>query len=112
MQALSESTYLVLLALTKKPLHGYGIIKKIEKYSDGDIVLAPGTLYGVLTNLQKQKLIELVTAEKESRQKKTYQLSDEGKAVAELEYQRFKKMLAISDDILKGAETDEDDEEI
>lgn len=108
MQALSESTYLVLLALAKKPLHGYGIIKKIEQYSDGDIVLAPGTLYGVLTNLQKQKLIELVTAEKESRQKKTYRLTKEGQAVVELEYQRFKKMLTISDDILKGAEEDEE----
>ena len=112
MQSLSESTYLVLLALTKKPLHGYGIIKKIEQYSDGDIILAPGTLYGVLTNLQKQKLIELVTAEKESRQKKTYRLTDEGQIAFQLEYQRFKKMLTISNDILEGAENDEDDEEI
>ncbi|CEG23781.1 Transcriptional regulator PadR-like family protein [Planococcus massiliensis] len=108
MQALSESTYLVLLALTKKPLHGYGIIKKIEKYSDGELVLAPGTLYGVLTNLQKQKLIELVAAEKESRQKKIYRLTTEGQAVVELEYLRFKKMLTISDEILKGAEDDEE----
>lgn len=112
MQSLSESTYLVLLALTKRPLHGYGIIKKIEQYSDGAIVLAPGTLYGVLTNLQKQQLIELVTAEKESRQKKTYQLTDEGHAAFKLEYQRFKKMLTISDDILKGAEPDENNEEV
>ena len=107
MQPLSESTYLVLLALTKEPLHGYGIIKKIEQYSDGGIILAPGTLYGVLTNLQKQELIELVTAEKESRQKKIYRLTNEGHASFRLEYERFKKMLTISDDILKGAEKDE-----
>lgn len=112
MQSLSESTYLVLLSLTKGPLHGYGIIKKIERYSDGAIVLAPGTLYGVLTNLQKQRLIELVTAEKESRQKKTYQLTDTGHAAFELEYQRFKNMLMISDDILKGAKTHENDEKV
>ena len=112
MQSLSESTYLVLLALTKKPLHGYGIIKKIEQYSDGDIILAPGTLYGVLINLQKQKLIELVAAQKESRQKKTYQLTDEGYTAFKHEYQRFKKMLTISDEIWEGAETDENDEKI
>lgn len=112
MQPLSESTYLVLLALTEEPLHGYGIIKKIEEYSDGDIVLAPGTLYGVLTNLQKQKLIELVTAEKESRQKKVYRLSDDGLASFNSEYQRFKRILSISDDMLKGAEKDENDKEI
>lgn len=112
MQSLSESTYLVLLALTKKPLHGYGIIKKIEQFSDGDIILAPGTLYGVLTNLQKQKLIELVKEEKESRQKKTYQLTAEGQIIFKNEYQRFKKMLTISDEILKGADTNENDEEV
>ena len=112
MQPLSESTYLVLLALTKEPLHGYGIIKKIEQYSDGEIVLAPGTLYGVLTNLQKQKLIELVTAEKESRQKKIYQLTNEGHTSFSLEYERIKKMLTISNDILKGAKQDEIDKEI
>ncbi len=112
MQSLSESTYLVLLALTKRPLHGYGIIKKIEHYSDGAIVLAPGTLYGVLTNLQKQHLIELVTAEKESRQKKTYQLTNAGHEAFKLEYQRFKNMLTISDNILKGAEIHENDEKV
>ncbi|WP_033543241.1 PadR family transcriptional regulator [Planococcus sp. CAU13] len=107
MQPLSESTYLVLLALAQEPSHGYGIIKKIEEYSGGDIVLAPGTLYGVLTNLQKQKLIELVTAEKESRQKKIYRLTDDGLASFRMEYERFKKMLTISDDILKGEKKDE-----
>lgn len=112
MQPLSESTYLVLLALAKEALHGYGIIKKIEEYSGGDIILAPGTLYGVLNNLQKQNLIELVTAEKESRQKKIYRLTDEGHTSFRHEYDRFKKMLTISDDILKGAKTGEYNKEI
>lgn len=112
MQPLSESTYLVLLALTKEALHGYGIIKKIEEYSGGDIVLAPGTLYGVLTNLQKQNLIELVTAEKESRQKKVYRLTEDGQSSFKHEYERFKKMLTISDDILKGEKSSENYEEI
>lgn len=104
MQPLSESTYLVLLALAKQSLHGYGIIKRIEEYSGGDIALAPGTLYGVLNNLQKQKLIELVTVEKESRQKKIYRLSEEGHKCFLQEYKRIKKMLTISDDILTGVE--------
>lgn len=112
MQPLSESTYLVLLALAREPLHGYGIIKKIEEYSGGDIVLAPGTLYGVLTNLQKQKLIELVTAEKDSRQKKIYRLTSDGQNSFRQEYERFKKMLTISDDMLKGAEQHENHKEV
>lgn len=112
MQSLSESTYLVLLALAKEAMHGYGIIKKIEEYSGGEIVLAPGTLYGVLTNLQKQNLIELVVAETESRQKKIYRLTDEGHSSFQHEYERFKKMLTISDKILKGAEKNENIKEV
>lgn len=57
MKPLSESTYLVMLALYHEHLHGYGIIKMIERISDGNLIIAPGTLYGILSNLEKQKLI-------------------------------------------------------
>ena len=70
MKPLSKSTYLVLLSLYHKTLHGYGIIKEIEDISDGDHTIAPGTLYGVLKNLEKQGLIETIKEEKDSRKKR------------------------------------------
>lgn len=70
MNTLSESTYLVLLALYHEPLHGYGIIKGIEEISDGAYIIAAGTLYGVLKNLEKQCLIETIKEEKGSRKKR------------------------------------------
>ena len=55
--SLSEQTFYILLSLLSEPLHGYGIIKKVEVMSNGNIVLAAGTLYGAIDNLKKSKLI-------------------------------------------------------
>lgn len=98
---LSESTYLILLALYENPLHGYGIIKKIEKTSEGAYVIAPGTLYGVLKNIQKQGLIETIEVEKDQRKKKTYRITDKGKGVLTSEYNRYLAMINLSEKILK-----------
>lgn len=106
MNPLSESTYLVLLSLYDNNLHGYGIIKKIEEFSDNDYTIAPGTLYGVLKNLEKQGLIEPIKEEKESRKKKTYKITTEGKHVADAEFNRYKKIIDITEKIFykKGSE--------
>jgi DNA-binding PadR family transcriptional regulator len=106
MNPLSESTYLVLLALYQGPLHGYGIIKKIEEVSEGAFIIAPGTLYGVVNNLQKQKLIETVKEEKESRKKKTYAITEKGKEAFELEFRRFQNMLSFTNKIVNEENED------
>ncbi|UQZ32513.1 PadR family transcriptional regulator [Paenibacillus sp. PK3_47] len=101
MNPLSESTYLVLLALYHEPLHGYGIIKSLESVSGGDFVISPGTLYGVLNNLEKQKLIEAVKQESDSRKKKTYALTDQGKEVLLAEFRRFQRMVQMTGIIMQ-----------
>ena len=55
---LTESTFYILIALLR-PLHGYGIMQKVEKLSEGRIRLGPGTLYGALSNLVETKMIKL-----------------------------------------------------
>ncbi|KAB7672099.1 PadR family transcriptional regulator [Bacillus sp. B1-b2] len=99
---LSESTYLILLALYREPLHGYGIIKEIENTSEGKYIIAPGTLYGVLKNLEKQGLIETIAFEKEKRKKKTYCITDQGKDVLHTEYTRYIRMINYSKIIIQG----------
>lgn len=96
MNPLSESTYLVLLSLYHQTLHGYGIIKGIEEVSDGAYTIAPGTLYGVLKNLEKQGLIETVKAEKDSRKKKTYKITIKGKEVLDAEFERYQKIMYLT----------------
>ncbi|MCM3783734.1 PadR family transcriptional regulator [Neobacillus mesonae] len=101
---LSESTYLVLLALYNGPLHGYAIIKAIENASQGAYVIAPGTLYGVLKNIEKQGLIETTEAEKDPRKKKTYGITDPGKKALDSEYNRYRNMIKLTDTILQDRE--------
>lgn len=97
---LTEATYYILLSLTQ-PLHGYGIMQNVKSLSNERVNLAPGTLYGALDNLKKQKLIELLEDEGDSR-RKVYTLTNLGRQVMELEYQRLQHLVAISAAVLEG----------
>ncbi|MCM3031774.1 PadR family transcriptional regulator [Niallia sp. MER 6] len=104
MKPLTESTYLVMLALYNDPLHGYGIIKMIERISEGNLIIAPGTLYGILSNLEKQKLIKAWKEELDSRKKKTYTLTEKGKQVFQEEFNRYQKMVSFTERIIEQRE--------
>lgn len=54
---LGEPSYLVLAALLEGPLHGYGLIQRIEVLSGARRRMAVGTLYGVLDRLLDRGLI-------------------------------------------------------
>jgi DNA-binding PadR family transcriptional regulator len=74
---LTESTAYILLTLAE-PLHGYGVMQKVELISQGTVKIGPGTLYGAFTTLEGEKLI--VKAGEEDR-RKSYVLTDKGKQV-------------------------------
>lgn len=93
---LSEPTYLILLALSIEPMHGYGMIKTVYDISEQEYELAPGTLYGVLKNLEKQKLIEVVGVDLDNRKKKIYAITDMGIQVLQQEKQRYEKLLKFT----------------
>ncbi len=85
---MSEAMFYILLSLTR-PTHGYGMMQSIAAISHGRIHMGPGTLYGVLTRLVKDGLITL--CEEEGR-KKTYALTDAGRAALLAEYERICQM--------------------
>lgn len=93
---LSEPTYLILLALSKEPMHGYGMIKTIFEVSEGQYELAPGTLYGVLKNLEKQKYIEVVGVDLDNRKKKIYAITEAGRAALLQEQRRYEQLLKFT----------------
>ncbi|MCC6434074.1 MAG: helix-turn-helix transcriptional regulator, partial [Acidimicrobiales bacterium] len=53
-----EPSYFVLASLLDGPRHGYGIIKQAALLSNGEVRLAPGTLYGALDRLAAAGLIQ------------------------------------------------------
>jgi DNA-binding PadR family transcriptional regulator len=86
---LTESTYLVLASLAE-PRHGYGIMQHVEEMSGGRVRMGPGTLYGVLTNLVKQKLIRRRGEEGAAGdRRKVYALTPLGERVLVLEGERL-----------------------
>jgi DNA-binding PadR family transcriptional regulator len=85
---LSEATYYILLTLVK-PLHGYGVMQKVESISNGTVSIGPGTLYGAFTTLEKEKLIVMV---KEEERRKSYMLTPRGREVLKEQISRLEIM--------------------
>ncbi len=85
---LTEATYYILVALVE-PLHGYGIMQKVEGMSEGTVSIGPGTMYGAFTTLEKEGLITMV---KEEDRRKSYSLTDKGKQVLAEQIRRLEIM--------------------
>lgn len=93
---LSEATYCILLALAE-PLHGYGIMQKVEADSRGFVRIGPGTLYGALTALEKEKLISRFD---EVDRRKRYALTEKGRRVLAAELARLRMLTRLGDTAL------------
>ncbi|PKN97667.1 MAG: PadR family transcriptional regulator [Chloroflexi bacterium HGW-Chloroflexi-4] len=87
---LTEASYYILISL-KEPLHGYGVMQKVDELSQKRVQLGPGTLYGALSNLQTLGLIEAV-GESASERRKLYCMTESGRMIAEHEVIRFEEL--------------------
>jgi DNA-binding PadR family transcriptional regulator len=81
---LTESTHYILLALVE-PMHGYGVMQKVEEISGGEVKLGPGTLYGVFSSLEEEGMIVKV---REEERRKLYTLTPKGKKVLAAQIRR------------------------
>lgn len=54
---MTEQAFLVLAALAREPMHGYGIVGEVAAISGDRVNLKVGTLYGVLDRLVAEGLI-------------------------------------------------------
>ena len=97
--ALTEAVYYILLSL-QTPLHGYGIMQRVEQMSGGRVRLAAGTLYGALTSLCDKGWIAPLPVGENSR-KKEYQLTEKGLEVLKNELNRLRQLVANGETVLK-----------
>ena len=100
--ALTEAVYYILLSL-HSPLHGYGIMQKVESMSNGRVNLAAGTLYGAISNMLEKGWITAVPGEINSR-KKEYIITKSGKIIVINELTRLKELVANGEHILEDKE--------
>lgn len=86
---MTEAMYYILLALLR-PGHGYGMMQRIRELSGGRLVMGPGTLYGVLSRMNKEGLIVLTG---EDGRRKNYAITEAGKNALLLECRRLKRLV-------------------
>ena len=94
---LTETVYYILLALFE-PAHGYLIMQKVEELSKGEVRMAAGTLYGAIENLFKLDFIQPVKSK--DKRRKVYIITEEGKQVLHLDYERMKHINKITENKL------------
>jgi transcriptional regulator len=71
---------LILKAVSLGPLHGYGILLRIEQISQKRLLIQQGSLYPALYRLEHQALITSEWGESENRRKaKYYRLTAAGR---------------------------------
>lgn len=99
----------ILLALASGPLHGYGIMKEVERRTGGATTLHPGTLYRALDRLAGSGLLEEIPEELvdegEDERRRNYRLTALGLRVARAEALRLQSQVgaARARDLLEGA---------
>lgn len=86
---MTEAMYYVLLTLVH-PNHGYQLMTSINEISDGRITMGPGTLYGILTRMQKEKLIRIL---EDDGRRKTYKITEAGLSALNEEHNRLRHMV-------------------
>ncbi len=85
---MTETGFYILYCLQKEN-HGYGIVQMVEALTEGELRLAPGTMYGSLSKMEKDGLISFI---KEEDKRKSYLITDLGREVLELEMKRIRRL--------------------
>jgi DNA-binding PadR family transcriptional regulator len=91
----------VLLALSHRDRHGYGLVQDIAEESEGRLRLLPGNLYGVLSRLLRDGLVR----EKERRgardqddeRRRYYGITTLGRRVLSAELARMRELLRLAE---------------
>jgi DNA-binding PadR family transcriptional regulator len=106
---MSDPVLHILLALSDRPRHGYGIIMEIEERTGGTVRLGTGTLYTALKRLRRDGLIAETDNPRDAqsgRKRRTYELTKPGRAALAEQTKRLEALFshASQKDVLSGAE--------
>jgi DNA-binding PadR family transcriptional regulator len=90
---LRPSDFHILLALAAGPLHGYRIMKDVERDTGGEVTLEIGSLYRLLARLVSEGLIDHVDGADERR--RYYRITTAGRRVLKSEAARLANVLTL-----------------
>ena len=90
---------------TMGPHHGYGIARRIEQISEGQLVILYGTIYPALLRLEQEGYIVSEWGNSENnRRARYYKLTRAGRRQVRREAQRWEKATAILAHFLPAGE--------
>lgn len=96
---LTSTVFHMLLALADGEKHGYGIMKAVEKETQGQMQIRTGTLYGSIRRMIEAGLIEETNErpdpELDDERRRYYGLTDLGRRVLAAEAARLARVMAI-----------------
>lgn len=84
---LSEFSLYILLSLYEGEKHGYGVILRTRKYTNGKLELKTATVYAAINRFIGYGLVKY---SRDHEGKKYYKITEDGKKFLELEYKRVK----------------------
>lgn len=87
---------LVLAALEAEPAHGYAVIQRLSRRSDGLFELPEGTIYPALHRLERDGLVKSRWTEASGRRRRVYRITRAGRerlAVRRQEWRTFSRAL-------------------
>lgn len=64
----------------REPIHGYGLIADLQTRSNGYLSLNEGAVYPALHQLESDRLIASVVDDSSGRKRRSYSLTDAGRA--------------------------------
>ncbi|MEK8226169.1 hypothetical protein NKG05_08990 [Oerskovia sp. M15] len=91
---MTEQAYLILLALTPEPLHGYAVIRAVAELSDGATALGPHAVRKPGPPLGREPRRTLGEEVVDGRLRRYYRITDDGRRVAEQETVRLRELAA------------------
>lgn len=93
---------LVLKAVSLGPLHGYGVLLRIQQISKGTLEIQQGSLYPALYRLERDGWIASEWGESENNRKaKYYRLTAAGKRQLDAEAEKWNRMADVIAGILR-----------
>jgi len=94
---------LILKAVSLGPLHGYGVLLRIQQISKDRLEIQQGSLYPALYRLEHQGLIASEWGESENKRKaKYYRLTVAGKRKLQTEAEKWNRMADVIAGILQS----------
>jgi transcriptional regulator len=94
---------MILKAVSLGPLHGYGVLLRIQQISGEELVIQQGSLYPALYRLEHQGAIASEWGESENnRRAKYYRLTRAGRDRLGAETEKWNRMAGIIGNILQA----------